>query len=51
MNEWNKRKLEMLKRENKEQKKDHRTWQYAIHVDFTFGNGADYIIYVQFLTV
>jgi len=52
MSEWNKIKLELLKRENKEQRKDHGTWHYAIHVDFTFGNSVDYIIFVQiFLTV
>ena len=37
----------MLKRENKEQRKSDKTWQYALHVDFTFGNGVDYIIFVQ----
>jgi len=37
----------MLKRENKEKRKVDRTWQSALYVDFTAGNGDDYIIFVQ----
>jgi len=41
----------MLKRENKEQRKGNRTWQYALHVDFTFGKGVDHIIFVQIFLI
>jgi hypothetical protein len=51
MSEWNKIKLEMLKRENKEERKVDRTWQYTLLVDCTVGNVVDYSIFVQMFLI